>query len=36
MKGQGTKKSNHGTIEISGHFDGNNFVNGKGHKKWKR
>ena len=36
MKGQGIKKSNNGTIEISGFFDGRNFVNGKGYKKWKK
>ena len=36
MKGQGVKKSNNGTIEISGFFDGRNLVNGKGYKKWKK
>lgn len=35
MKGHGTKKTNNGSIEISGNFDGKNQVNGKGYKKWK-
>ena len=35
MKGYGTKKTNNGAVEISGHFDGKNMVNGKGYKKWK-
>ena len=36
MRGQGVKKSNNGTIEISGYFDGKNLVTGKGFKKWKK
>ena len=36
MRGSGTKKSNDGTLEISGLFDGSNTVNGKGYKKFKR
>jgi hypothetical protein len=36
MRGQGCKRSNNGTIEISGYFDGRNLVSGKGYKKWKR
>ena len=30
MRGQGTKKTNNGQIEIQGAFDGKNLVNGKG------
>lgn len=36
MKGQGTKITNNGTVEISGFFDGNGIINGKGIKKWKK
>ena len=35
MKGFGTKKLKNGMVEIHGVFDGA-YVNGKGHKKWKR
>jgi hypothetical protein len=36
MRGYGVKKINNGSMEISGHFDCKNMVNGKGSKKWKR
>ena len=36
MKGMGTKITNNGAIEISGFFDGNGLVHGKGSKKWKK
>jgi hypothetical protein len=36
IKGQGTKRCNDGEIEISGIFDSNGLVNGKGTKKWKK
>ena len=36
MRGHGVKVSNGGMIEISGSFDSNGLVNGKGYKKWKK
>ena len=36
MRGNGVKISNNGMIEISGNFDSNGLVNGKGYKKWKK